>query len=313
MKKTFNIIFMGTPEYAVPSLKAIHNSRHHLSLVVTQPDRPQGRGRKVFPPPVKKTAMELGYETVQPTKIKTPEFAKSLIRLHPDIFVVVAYGRILPKQILAIPKIGPINVHASILPKYRGPAPIQWAIINGEKETGITTILMDEGMDTGDVLLMAKETVRPDDTAATLHDRLAILGAEVLSQTLEGLAQDDILPVAQDHSLATSAPMLKKSDGHIQWKKPARQLDAFIRGMTPWPGAFTFHDGVRLKIFKAKIIPSATSALPGMVVEGFADELRVATGEGLLSILEIQGESGKKHPIRDFLHGYTLAPGTVLE
>lgn len=313
MKNTFNIIFMGTPEYAVPSLKAIHNSRHHLSLVVTQPDRPKGRGRKVFPPPVKKIAMDLGYEVMQPTKIKTPEFAQSLIRLNPDILVVVAYGRILPRQILDIPKIGPVNVHASILPKYRGPAPIQWAVINGEKETGITTILMDEGMDTGDVLLMAKETVRPDDTAATLHDRLAILGAEVLSQTLERLAQDDILPIAQDHSLATSAPMLKKSDGHIRWDKSAQELDAFIRGMTPWPGAFTFHDGMRLKIFKAKIIPSATRASPGTVVEGFADELRVATGEGLLSILEIQGESGKKLPIRDFLHGYTIAPGTVLK
>ena len=313
MKKTFNIIFMGTPEYAVPSLKAIHNSRHHLSLVITQPDRPKGRGRKVFPPPVKKIATDLGYEVIQPTKIKPPEFAESLRCLNPDIFVVVAYGRILPKQILDIPKIGPINVHASILPKYRGPAPIQWAVINGEKETGITTILMDEGMDTGDVLLTAKETVRPDDTAATLHDRLARLGAEVLNQTLEGLANDDIRPVVQDHSLATSAPMLKKSDGQILWEKPAQQLDAFIRGMTPWPGAFTFHGGVRLKIFKAKIIPSATSASPGTVVEGFADELRVATGDGLISILEIQGESGKKLPIRDFLHGYRIVPGTVLE
>jgi methionyl-tRNA formyltransferase len=313
MKKTFNIIFMGTPEYAVPSLKAIHNSRHHLSLVITQPDRPKGRGRKVFPPPVKRTATDLGYEVIQPTKIKTPEFVESIARLNPDIFVVVAYGRILPKQILDIPNIGPINVHASILPKYRGPAPIQWAVINGETETGITTILMDEGMDTGDVLMTAKETVRPDDTAATLHDRLARLGAEVLSQTLERLAQDEIRPVDQDHSLATSAPMLKKSDGQILWEKPAQQLDAFIRGMTPWPGAFTFHGRVRLKIFKAKINPSATSASPGTVVEGFADELRVATGEGLLSILEIQGESGKQLPIRDFLHGYKIPPGTVLK
>lgn len=313
MKKTFNIIFMGTPEYAVPSLKAIHNSRHHLSLVITQPDRPKGRGRKVLPPPVKKTAADLGYEVIQPIKIKTPEFAESLIRLNPDIFVVVAYGRILPKQVLDIPKIGPINVHASLLPKYRGPAPIQWAVINGEKETGITTILMDEGLDTGDVLLMAKETVRPDDTAATLHDRLATLGAEVLSQTLERFAQDDMRPVLQDHSLATSAPMLKKSDGQILWEKPAEQLDAFIRGMTPWPDAFTFHGRVRLKIFKARVISSATNASPGTVVEGFADELCVATGEGLLSILEIQGESGKRLPIRDFLHGYKMPPGTVLE
>ncbi len=312
MKKTFNIIFMGTPDYAVPSLVALHNSGYQLALVVTQPDRPKGRGRKILPPPVKKTAVDFGYDIVQPESVNTKEFTDLLARYKPDFFVVVAYGHILPQNILDIPKYGSINVHASLLPKYRGPAPIQWAVINGEKETGITTIMMDKGMDTGDILLTAKETILPDDTAASLHDRLAVLGGKVLIQTLDRFAKEDIRPVVQDHSQATRAPMLKKDDGRISWEKPAEKIVAFIRGMTPWPGAFTFHNNKRLKIFKAELIPSAAGAPPGTVVKGFADELRVATAEGLLSIREIQGESGKRMTIKDFLRGHEIPPGTIL-
>jgi methionyl-tRNA formyltransferase len=312
MNKTFNIIFMGTPDYAVPSLVALHNSGHRIAMVVTQPDRPKGRGRKILPPPVKKTAVDFAYDIIQPETVKTKEFIDLLTHHNPDFFVVVAYGHILPQNILDIPKYGSINVHASLLPKYRGPAPIQWAVINGEKETGITTILMDKGMDTGDILLTAKETILNDDTAATLHDRLAVLGGKVLIKTLNKFAKNDMHPVVQDHSQATRAPILKKDDGRISWEKPAEEIVAFIRGMTPWPGAFTFHNDKRLKIFKAALIPSAVAASPGTVVKGFADELRVATVKGLLSIHEIQGESGKRLAIKDFLRGHELPPGTIL-
>ena len=312
MKDPFRIIFMGTPAYAVPTLKAIHHSPHHLDLVITQPDRARGRGRKVLAPPVKQTALELGYEVIQPTKIKPPEFAESLKQRDPDLFVVVAYGRILPKSVLDAPKLGAVNVHASLLPKYRGAAPIQWAVINGEKQTGITTIFMDEGMDTGDILLTGTEPILPDDTAASLHDRLAKLGAQVLVRTLERLADGSLKPVVQDHDRATMAPMLKKDDGHINWRQSAQQIESFIRGVFPWPGAFTLCGQQRLKIFRAEAIAASVDAVPGTVIEGFADELRVAAGNGVVSIHEIQGESGKRLPVADYLRGHPISTGTVL-
>ena len=312
MKRPFRIIFMGTPAYAVPTLKAIHQSPHLLELVVTQPDRAKGRGRKVFPPPVKQTARKLGYDVIQPDKIKTPAFADSLKQKNPDLLVVVAYGRILPKSILEVPRLGAVNVHASLLPKYRGAAPIQWAVINGEKETGITTMWMDEGMDTGDILLTATEPIEPGDTAASLHDRLAQLGADVLLQTLEKLADNALVPVVQDHSRATLAPMLKKGDGRIDWHQTAEQIESFVRGVYPWPGAFTFHNKERLKIYRAGVLALSTEAAPGTVMDGFPDELRIATGSGALLIHEIQGESGKRLPIEAFLRGHAMIPGTVL-
>jgi methionyl-tRNA formyltransferase len=312
MKSEFRIIFMGTPAYAVPTLKAIHHSPHHLELVVTQPDRPRGRGRKVLPPPVKQAAVEFGYEVIQPTRIIPPEFAASLKGRNPDLLVVVAYGRILPKSVLDVPRIGAVNVHASLLPKYRGAAPIQWAVINGEKETGITTIFMDEGMDTGDILLTASEPITAEDTAATLHDRLAQLGARVLLQTLEKLADGSVKPVAQDHTRATPAPMLKKDDGRINWHQTAEQIECFVRGVRPWPGAFTFFEKERLKIYRVEAMDSSEEAAPGTVLDGFPDELRVAAGSGAVLILEIQGESGKRMPIAEFLRGRAILPGTNL-
>ena len=312
MKDSFRIIFMGTPDYAVPTLKAIHHSPHHLDLVVTQPDRPRGRGRKVVPPPVKQTALDLGYQVIQPTKIRPPAFADSLKQRNPDLFVVVAYGRILPKSLLDVPRLGAVNVHASLLPKYRGAAPIQWAVINGEKETGITTIFMDEGMDTGDILATATEPIHPLDTAATLHDRLSQLGAQVLVHTLEQLADGTLKPAAQDHDRATFAPMLKKEDGRIAWHRTAGQIECFIRGVLPWPGAFTFYDKQRLKIYRAEAIAHSNDVAPGTVMDGFPDELRVAAGSGALLIHEVQGESGKRLPIADFLRGHPIDPGTIL-
>jgi len=312
MTRSFDIVFMGTPDFSVPCLETLHRSRHRVIQVVTQPDRPKGRGRRLYPPPVKTTALGLGLPVIQPEKIKTAEFTETLSRLHPDLMVVVAYGRILPKAVLEIPAEGCINVHASLLPRYRGSAPIHWAIINGETETGITTILMDEGMDTGDILLTAAEPISPDDTAATLHDRLAALGAKLLEETLDRMADRGLTPKPQMHDQATLAPMLKKEDGRIDWHQPANVISDRIRGMYPWPGTYTFYDDKRLKIFKAAALPAPGKPVtPGTVVPGFPGELRVATGNGLLSVLEIQGESGNRLAVSEFLRGHPITAGTV--
>ena len=312
MKNKPNLIFMGTPDFAVPSLKALYENGYNVLMVVTQPDRPKGRGRKVIPPPVKEAAQSFGYDVIQPVSIKDKDFFDTIVRLKPDIFIVVAYGHILPRNILAIPKTGVINLHASLLPKYRGSAPIQWAIINGEKETGVTTMLLDEGMDTGDILLSSKAKITKVDTSATLHDRLSVLGADLLIKTLKAFENNDINPIAQDHTNATYAPLLKKGDGRIVWEKNAEHIASFIRGVTPWPGAFTFQDNKRLKIFSAKPISVEVNESPGTVVKGFPDELRIATGKGALSVIEIQGASGKRLLIKDFLMGNQMPPGTVL-
>jgi methionyl-tRNA formyltransferase len=313
MNKKAGIIFMGTPQFAVPALKALHKNDQDIALVVTQPDRPKGRGRKLTPSPVKETAMNLGYSVIQPSSVRTTEFSNGIEKHTPDFIVVVAFGHIIPKDILTIPKIATINIHASLLPKYRGPAPIQWAIINEEKETGVTTMLMDEGLDTGDILLSSKLEIASDYTSDTLHDRLADLGANLLVQTLNAFETGNINPIPQDHTRATYAPMLKKKDGRMNWKQSAESLEAFIRGMTPWPGAFTFHEQKRLKILKAKTIVMDTEASPGTVIKGFPDELWISTGKDALSIIEIQGESGKRLLIKDFLRGYKIGPSSKLE
>jgi len=306
------IIFMGTPDFAVPSLKKLHESGQEPALVVCQPDRPRGRGRKVLPPPVKQTAQDMNIEVIQPASVKAPGFIELLTDYAPDLFIVVAFGQVLPKALLEMPRLGTVNVHASLLPKYRGPAPIQWAIINGERKTGVTTMFMDEGLDTGDILLTAETGIEPDDTAATLHDRLANLGADLLLKTLRCFEDGSIKPIPQQRRQATYAPLLKKEDGRIDWEKPAQAIDAFVRGMTPWPGAFTFHDNHRLKIYRVQAVDRAAAAAPGTVLKGFADELLIATGKGVLSILEIQGASGKRLSIPDFLRGYPLPPGSLL-
>ena len=303
---------MGTPDFAVPSLQALHQEGYHLIRVVTQPDRPKGRGRKLVTTPVKQKALDLNLGLLQPASPNTAEFTDALRRIQPDLIIVIAYGHLLSETILQVPKIGAINVHASLLPKYRGPAPIQWAIINGETQTGVTTIFMDAGMDTGDMLISRSEPISPADTAATLHDRLAMLGADTLLQTLQQLADHTLEPTRQDHDSATYAPLLKKQDGRIDWQKSAKELESFIRGMTPWPGAFTFHHQNRLKILKAAALDEPVGAPAGTIVKGFPDELVVATAKGALSILVIQGPSGKRLAIADFLRGYQLPPGSRL-
>ena len=303
---------MGTPEFAVPSLQALHESRHEVVLVVTQPDRPRGRGRKIMPSPVKESTIRYGYDLSQPDSVKSDAFHDVIAGFRPDLLVVVAFGRVLPGHLLDFPPFKAINVHASLLPKYRGPAPIQWAIINGEKETGVTTMLMDKGLDTGNILLQQAIPISPEDTAMTLHDKLATEGACLLLETLEKLTTGTLTPTAQDPAKASYVPMLKKKDGHINWEQPAENIANFIRGINPWPGAFTFCGDTRLKIYKSKCLDKETHATPGTVLMSFPDEILVATGKGTLLIEELQGASGKCLLTKEYLCGCSMEAGTVL-
>lgn len=307
-----SIIFMGTPDFAIPALKAIHKAGHRIANVITQPDRPRGRGRRRVPPPVKTAALELGCPVLQPESIREDDFLQSVESTRPDAIVVIAFGQLLPKRLIRIPRLGTVNVHASLLPKYRGPAPIQWAIINGETETGVTTMLMDEGVDTGDILMTDKTPILRDDTAATLHDRLAELGAKLIVDTLAEAALGRLSPTPQDDREATYAPMLSKADGRINWDQPSEQIEAFIRGMAPWPGAFSYLDSERIKIFRAAPALLDHPEPPGTVVRGFSEEIRVATRGGALTILELQSASGKRLAVSDFLRGHPIPVGRVL-
>lgn len=312
MTDPLSIIFMGTPDFAVPTLKALHHSSFDLKYVITQPDRPKGRGRRLSPPPVKKTAVELGYDVMQPENIREDSFVQQLKNSAPDFLVVIAFGQILPITVLSLPRLGAINVHASLLPKFRGPAPIQWAIMRGEQTTGVTTMMMDHGVDTGDMLLHTATLIDKTDTAATLHDRLAQMGADLLVQTLEGIERGTVFPRSQKHPDATYAPMLKKENGRIEWRQSAKSIDALIRAMTPWPGAYCMLDDKRYKVHKAiDIDHTQEDTAPGTVVPGFPDELRISTGAGVLSILEIQGANSKCLPIKQFLHGNPIPPGVI--
>ena len=310
--KHFRIMFMGTPDFAVPALKALADSAHEVDAVVTQPDRPKGRGRRMTPPPVKTLALELGYPVVQPENYDDPVFIEAVRAHAPDWFIVIAFGHILKPRHLTLPRLGALNVHASLLPRHRGPAPIQWSIIKGDRETGVTTMLMDEGLDSGDMLLKSRTEISAHDTAASLHDRLAVMGADLLVETLEGLAADRITPQTQDHTAATYAPMLSKSDGRIQWSQTNRQIDALVRGVTPWPGAHTFWVDQRLKVFRVSPANALHPAEPGTVLSGFQSELRIATGDGALTIDEIQGPGGRRMPAAEFLKGRSIPPGTRL-
>ncbi len=311
MASGLNIVFMGTPAYAVPCLEALAGEGHAVSLVVTQPDRPQGRGRRLAASPVKKTAQRLGYPVSQPESVKSETFARQIHQAAPEVIVVVAFGGILPFHILDLPYLGPVNIHPSLLPAYRGPSPIQWAIANMETITGVTSIYMNEQMDAGDIILSRPEPIYPDDTAADLHDRLAVLGAEVLLETLQQIRAGTAQAVPQDHSRATFAPLLKKTDGHIVWNQPAGRLEAFIRAMTPWPGAFAFLNEKRYKIFRAQVVETEVKVPPGTVLKGFPGELWVAAARDALSIQSIQGESGKVQDIETFLRGAPISPGSV--
>ena len=265
LTKNMRIIFMGTPEFAVPSLKALIESEDKVIAVVTQPDKPKGRGLEVVPPPTKVLAEKHGISVLQPQKIKTEEFFNELQKFNPDLICVVAYGKLLPKNILDMPPHGCINVHASLLPKYRGAAPINWAIIRGEKVTGITTMKMDVGMDTGDMLLKREVQIDDEDNGETLSEKLSHVGAELLIDTIRLLKKGELQPIPQDHSQATYTPMLEKEHGKIDWEKPAEEIRNLIRGTLPWPGAYTTLDGKLLKIYRAGVSDGVGG--PGEVIK----------------------------------------------
>ncbi|MEK7841236.1 MAG: methionyl-tRNA formyltransferase, partial [Deltaproteobacteria bacterium] len=296
---------MGTPEFAVPSLRALIEVGENVVAVVTQPDKPKGRGKKLTTPPVREAALKHNIPVFQPEKIKDEPFITAIRNFSPDVIAVVAYGKILPKAILDIPPKGCINVHASILPKYRGAAPINWAIINGEKETGITTMLLDEGMDTGDMLLTEKVEIRDDDTASSLHDRLKYIGADLLIKTIKGIKSETIRPIPQDDSQATYAPMLKKEDGRIDWTMKAEEIKNLIRGLNPWPGAYTRWDGKQIKIFKAEV-EAGVKEEPGTVINISTEGIFVATGKGILLIKELQPENKNRMTASEFIKGYRI-------
>ncbi len=280
--------------------------------VVTQPDREKGRGRKVVISPVKELALQHGLIPLQPEKAKGEAFQEALKSLQPDLMVVVAYGQILPRSVLGIPKYGAVNVHASLLPKYRGAAPIAWAILNGEKVTGVTTMVMNEGMDTGDILLQAGIPIGNEETCETLHDRLASLGAQLLSETLEKMKARAIRPIPQDHPEATLAPPLKKEDGYIDWKKEAEEIDRRVRAFNPWPGAYTKLGDRLLKVYKGEVREKAPSGKTGTVVWVGSDFIEVETGKGSYLLKEVQLEGRRRMAIREFLSGRPVPVGTVL-
>ncbi|MBA3011101.1 MAG: methionyl-tRNA formyltransferase [Proteobacteria bacterium] len=305
--KTLNIIFMGTPEFSVPSLHALAaQDDFKISLVVTQPDRPKGRGKKLSFSPVKQAALKLGLDVFQPESINSPESLERLAALTPDYFVVVAFGQILSQKILDIPKIFPINIHGSLLPKYRGASPIQAAVMNMDEQTGITTMVMAKGMDTGDILLTASTPLNPEETAPKLHDRLSVMGGDLIVETLRQCRKNTLIPIPQDPSKATYVPMLEKSDGRIDWTKPGKNIVAHINAMTPWPGTYTHLNNIRLKIFKAIPLDHGPSLDPGVIFQCDNTGIHVATGENAIVILELMGASGKRMSADAFLRGHKI-------
>ncbi|MDF0676569.1 MAG: methionyl-tRNA formyltransferase [Nitrospira sp.] len=306
------IVFMGTPEFAVPSLEALLRSDDQVVGVISQPDRPKGRGHQLVAPPVRLVAERAGIPVLQPLKIRTPEFLQALSTWRPDLIAVAAYGRILHTPILRLPPMGCVNVHGSLLPKYRGAAPVQWAVINGETETGITTMLMDEGMDTGPMLLQEKLEISPDDTAGTLAPRLAELGGRLLVDTIAQLKAGTLIPMKQDDGHATLAPLLNKEDGLIDWTMTATALANRVRGLSPWPGAYTFFGEERWNVWKAVPSTSTTTDKPGTIVTVDKQSILVATGEGVLEIREIQTANSKRMLVGQFLTGHKVTVGMRL-
>jgi methionyl-tRNA formyltransferase len=307
------LVFMGTPDFAAASLEALLGSNNSVVGIVTQPDRPKGRGQILTPSPVKLLAQREQIPLLQPLKMKDPELHQALAGWKPDLIAVAAFGRILPSAILSLPSRGCINVHGSLLPKYRGAGPIQWAIINGETETGITTMLMDEGMDTGAMLLQEVIPITADDTVGTLSPRLAELGGRLLVETITRLKAGTLVPRPQDASQATLAPLLKKEDGAIDWALPAAALANRVRGLSPWPGAYTtVAGGDRWTICRALALPGPVTKPPGMVVAITTEAIHVATGEGVLAVTELQPANSRRMAVSQYLAGHPTAVGMQL-
>ncbi len=311
MSEKLRIIFMGTPEFALPSLEVLKH--HEIVAVVTQVDKPKGRGLKFSLSPVKEWAIRHRLPVLQPFRLKNNnEFIERLKALNPDYIVVASYGKILPAEILNLPKRASLNVHPSLLPKYRGPAPVPWTLINGEKETGVTIFEMDEGMDTGKILYQVKTEIGADENAGDLLKRLSYLGASALDKTIRLMEEGRITPTPQNDSEATYAPMLKKSDGLIDWNMKAEEIHNRVRGMNPWPGAFVKWRGKLLKVWKSDYTIENSSGEIGTVVEVRNDGIYVQTGKGMLIIKELQLEGRKRLPVADFLRGHRIVKGERL-
>lgn len=307
------VIFMGTPDFAVPSLEALL-TKHEVVLVVTQPDKPKGRGKKMVPTPVKACALEHGIPVLQPEKVKEPEFVEQLRSYEPDLIAVTAFGQILSEPILEMPKYGCINVHGSLLPKYRGAAPMQWSIIDGEKVTGITTMYMAKGLDSGDMLLKAEVEITDEDTFATIHDKMAVTGANLLLDTLDQLEAGTLERIPQDHDAATYAPMITKETGHIDWSKNRQDIINLIRGLNPVPAAYTTYEEEVLKIFGAVISDvQADDAANGEIVAVVKKGFVVKCGDGCLLITEVQARGGKRMMTDAYLRGHAVKEGILLQ
>lgn len=307
------IVFMGTPEFAVPSLKALVETGHEVCGVFTQPDKPKNRGMKLQPSPVKEYALSIGLPVFQPAKMRDGEALGILEGLKPELIAVAAYGKILPPDILSLPQLGCINVHSSLLPKYRGAAPINWAILNGEDETGVTIQYMAEGVDTGDILAQAKTPVGPDENAAQLYDRLAQMGAGLLTQVVGQLGRGDSRPVPQDDSQSSHAPMLSRELSPMDWGRTARQLHDQVRGLYPWPAATAVLDGVRCKVLRTALVEETTGKAAGTVLQADKRGLRVACGGGgVIELLELQPDGKKAMAATAFLMGHPIQAGNSI-
>ena len=306
------IVFMGTPDFSVGALDALVEAGHEIIAVVTQPDKPKGRSGQMQFPPVKECALRHGLTVLQLVKIKTPEWVDKLRELKADVFVVAAFGQILSKEILDMPKYGCVNIHASLLPKYRGAAPINWAIINGEKETGVTIMQMNEGVDTGDMLSHVVVPIAPKETAESLFDKLAKAGAKLIVETLPKLEAGEIIPVPQDESQSSHVKMMNKSLGKIDWNQDAVVIERLVRGLNSWPSAYTYYQGKSVKLWDCDVVEAAAKAVPGTIIAVAKDSFDVATGNGALRVLELQLEGKKRMDTKSFLLGNQWKTGMQL-
>lgn len=308
------IIFMGTPDFSVPTLEALVASEHEVAAVVTQPDKPKGRGKEIHMSPVKECALKHNIPVYQPVRARDEAFVEEMRTLKPDAMVVIAFGQILPKSLLDLPKYGCVNIHASLLPKYRGAAPIQWAVINGDEETGITTMMMDVEMDTGDMLEKTVIKLNPDETGGSLFDRLSLLGGDLILSTLSKLEKGEITPQPQDHAQATYVKKISKSMGDIDWTMDAVSIERLVRGLNPWPSAFTRWNGKMLKIWEAKVLPDQETKAPcGSVISASDEGLKIQTGNGVLCVTSLQLEGKKRMDTAAFLRGYQVESGCIME
>ena len=306
------VIFMGTPDFAVGTLEEIIKAGHEVVLVVTQPDKPKGRSGALQFPPVKECALSHGIEVFQPTRIRLEENVEYLRGYDADIIVLAAFGQILPQSILEMKKYGCINVHASLLPKYRGAAPIQWSIINGDLVTGVTIQQMDIGVDTGDIIAIRELPIESDETGGGLFDKLAVVGAELCVEAMEAIENGTATRTPQNHQLATHVSMISKEFGDIDWHRSAVEIERLIRGLNPWPSAYTRLDGKTFKIWKASVVSEETTHQPGCIIQVTKDSIWVQTGQGVLSLLEVQIEGKKRMEVDAFLRGYHVEEGTYL-